>query len=61
MPPNSGGCFDYPVKQDRLEEVVRLSESPDFWNDAARAQELGRERKSLENVVLVLDRVASSL
>ncbi len=61
MPPNSGGCFDYPVKQDRLEEVVRLSESPEFWNDAAKAQELGRERKSLEDVVLVLDRVATSL
>jgi len=61
VPPNSGGCFDYPVKQDRLEEVVRLSESPEFWNDAAKAQELGRERKSLEDVVLVLDRVASSL
>nr|WP_296749767.1 peptide chain release factor 2 [Thiobacillus sp.] len=61
MPPSSGGFFDYPVKQDRLEEVVRLSEAPDFWNDAARAQELGRERKALEDVVLVLDRVASGL
>ncbi|WP_366799105.1 peptide chain release factor 2 [Thiobacillus sp.] len=55
------GFLDYPVKQDRLEEVVRLSEAPDFWNDAARAQELGRERKALEDVVLVLDRVASGL
>ncbi|HEX7971256.1 MAG TPA: peptide chain release factor 2 [Thiobacillus sp.] len=61
MPPNSGGFFDYAVKKDRLEEVIRLSEAPDFWNDAARAQELGRERKSLEDVVLVLDRVASGL
>jgi peptide chain release factor 2 len=61
VPPNSGGFFDYPVKQDRLEEVIRLSEAPDFWNDAARAQELGRERKALEDVVLVLDRVTSSL
>jgi len=61
VPPNSGGFFDYAVKKDRLEEVIRLSEAPDFWNDAARAQELGRERKSLEDVVLVLDRVASSL
>jgi peptide chain release factor 2 len=61
VPPNSGGFFDYPVKKDRLEEVSRLSEAPDFWNDAARAQELGRERKALEDVVLVLDRVASSL
>ena len=61
MPPNSGGFFDYDHKKDRLEEVIRLSEAPDFWNDAARAQELGRERKSLEDVVLVLDRVASGL
>ena len=61
MPTNSGGFFDYPVKKDRLEEVVRLSEAPDFWNDATRAQELGRERKSLEDVVLVLDRVTSGL
>ena len=61
MPPNSGGFFDYDHKKDRLEEVVRLSEAPDFWNDAARAQELGRERKALEDVVLVLDRVALGL
>ncbi len=61
MPPNSGGFFDYDHKKDRLEEVVRLSEAPDFWNDAARAQELGRERKALEDVVLVLERVASGL
>jgi len=31
-PPNSGGFFDYDHKKDRLEEVVRLSEAPDFWN-----------------------------
>ncbi|MGE5318804.1 MAG: peptide chain release factor 2 [Hyphomicrobiaceae bacterium] len=61
MPPNSGGFFDYPVKKDRLEEVIRLSEAPDFWNDAAKAQELGRERKALEDVVVVLDRVAAGL
>jgi len=61
VPPNSGGFFDYDHKKDRLEEVVRLSEAPDFWNDAARAQELGRERKALEDVVLVLDRVALGL
>jgi len=61
VPPNSGGFFDYPVKKDRLEEVIRLSEAPDFWNDAARAQEIGRERKALEDVVVVLDRVAAGL
>ncbi|MDZ7593192.1 MAG: peptide chain release factor 2 [Thiobacillus sp.] len=61
MPPNSGGFFDYDHKKDRLEEVARLAEDPNFWNDAEKAQELGRERKSLEDVVLVLDRVASGL
>ncbi|MEW5965964.1 MAG: peptide chain release factor 2 [Pseudomonadota bacterium] len=55
------GFLDYPVKKDRLEEVIRLAEAPDFWNDPEKAQALGRERKSLEDVVLVLDQVASGL
>ena len=61
MPPSSGGFFDYDVKKDRLEEVARLAEDPGFWNDAGKAQEIGRERKSLEDVVLVLDRIAQGL
>jgi len=61
VPPNSGGFFNYDHKKDRLEEVARLAEDPNFWNDAEKAQELGRERKSLEDVVLVLDRVSSGL
>jgi len=61
VPLSSGGFFDYDHKKDRLEEVIRLSEATDFWNDATRAQELGRERKALEDVVLVLDRVAAGL
>ncbi|WP_407702866.1 peptide chain release factor 2 [Thiobacillus sedimenti] len=55
------GFLDYPVRKDRLEEVIRLSEAPDFWNDPEKAQALGRERKALEDVVLVLDRVAAGL
>jgi len=61
VPPSSGGFFDYDVKKDRLEEVARLAEDPGFWNDAGKAQEIGRERKSLEDVVLVLDRIAQGL
>ena len=53
--------LDYPGKQDRLEEVVRLSEDPDIWNDQKKAQEIGRERKALEDVVLVLDRVTGGV
>jgi peptide chain release factor 2 len=41
--------------------VTRLSEAPDFWNDPEKAQALGRERKALEDVVLVLDRVEAGL
>ena len=47
----SGGIFDFDVKVERLEEVTRELESPDVWNDAERAQALGRERASLDKVV----------
>ena len=53
--------LDYPGKVDRLEEVVRLSEDPEIWNDPKKAQEIGRERKSLEDVVHVLDRVSGAV
>ena len=33
---------------------VNLAEDPAIWQDAKRAQELGRERKMLEGVVLGL-------
>lgn len=48
----SGGTFDYDSKVERLEEVNRELESPDIWNNAERAQALGRERSSLEKVVI---------
>ncbi|WP_152966497.1 peptide chain release factor 2 [Gulbenkiania mobilis] len=53
--------LDYEGKRDRLEEVVRLTEDPDIWNDPKRAQDLGRERKQLEDVVVVLDEIQSAL
>jgi peptide chain release factor 2 len=56
-----GGIFDYAGKQDRLEEVVQLMEDPDVWGDPKRAQDLGRERKQLEDVVTVIDQIESSL
>ena len=36
-------------------------EDPKIWDDAKRAQELGREKKSLENIVLVLEEVQAGL
>jgi len=59
--PPCGGIFDFDAKQNRLIEVVKLSEDPSLWSDNKRAQEIGRERKSLESVVLTLDSVAQDL
>ncbi|MBL9195663.1 peptide chain release factor 2 [Xanthomonas fragariae] len=46
------GYLDYDVKKERLEEVGRELESPEVWNDAERAQALGRERSMLEKTVI---------
>jgi peptide chain release factor 2 len=55
--PNYGGIFDFDSKNERLTEVVELSEDPKIWEDSKRAQELGRERKNLEGVVLGLSKI----
>ena len=36
-------------------------EDPTVWDNPKRAQELGKEKKLLEDVVLVLDRLSSGL
>ncbi|HEY0660586.1 MAG TPA: peptide chain release factor 2 [Lysobacter sp.] len=46
------GYLDFDSKVERLEEVNRELESPDIWNNPERAQTLGRERSSLEKVVV---------
>jgi peptide chain release factor 2 len=56
-----GGIFDYDLKRERLEEVSERLESPDIWNDPQRAQDLGREKKSLENVVDNLGAIGQGL
>ena len=61
MPPPSGGIFDYEGKKERLTEVLRELEDPNIWNDPERAQALGRERASLEAVVMTLETLASGL
>ena len=61
MPQVSGGIFDYDAKSARLAEVSQILEDPNIWNEAKRAQELGRELKSLESVVLTLNNIEQSL
>ena len=60
-PPSYGGIFDYPAKADRLRTVNAALEDPAVWNDPQKAQELGKEKKRLDDVVLVLDDLARNL
>ena len=59
--PTCGGIFDYDSKQERLTEVVQLLENPAVWDDAKRAQELGKERRVLEGIVETLTNLDQSL
>ena len=60
-PKNCGGIFDFEGKRFRLTEVIQLAEDPAIWNDAKRAQDLGRERKQLESVVATLEKLDQGL
>jgi len=56
-----GGIFDYDHKALKLNEVNSALEDPKVWDNPKRAQELGKEKRALENVVLVIDRLTSEL
>ena len=58
---NFGGIFDYPAKERKLSEVNAALEDPKVWDEPKRAQELGKEKKSLEDVVLVIERLTGEL
>ncbi len=60
-PRPSGGIFDYDHKRDRLTEVERELEDPSVWNDPERAQNLGRERAALAQIVETLDDMSGGL
>ncbi|MCW8945338.1 MAG: peptide chain release factor 2, partial [Sedimenticola sp.] len=55
------GYLDYDGKQERLTEVLRELEDPEIWNDPEYAQTLGKERASLEAIVLTLDSLFNGL
>ncbi|NLY57095.1 MAG: peptide chain release factor 2 [Gammaproteobacteria bacterium] len=55
------GYLDYDHKRDRLTEVERELEDPNVWNEPERAQNLGRERASLAEIVGTLDDMSSGL
>jgi peptide chain release factor 2 len=60
-PPRSGGIFDYERKSLRLNEVNAALENPKVWDEPKRAQDLGREKKTLETVVGTIDHLQSHL
>jgi len=51
---NCGGIFDFDAKAEKLEELTQALEDPKVWDDAERAQALGKEKKAAEGVVLTL-------
>ena len=56
-----GGIFDFDAKFERLRTVNASLEDPAVWNDPKKAQELGKEQKSLNAVVLTLDKLTQEL
>nr|WP_295074825.1 peptide chain release factor 2 [uncultured Roseateles sp.] len=55
------GYLDYDRKALRLNEVNAALENPSVWNEPKRAQELGKEKRTLENVVSTIDHLTSNL
>lgn len=56
-----GGIFDFDAKQTRLNELSQLAEDPAIWSDSKRAQEWGREKKTLEDVIHTFETIGQQL
>ena len=54
---NFGGIFDFDVKSERLRTVNASLEDPLVWNEPKKAQDLAKEKKSLDDVVSTLIRL----
>ncbi len=60
-PSSCGGIFDFDVASERLAVVTRELEDPKVWDDPARAQALGKEKKQLDGIVGTLGELATGL
>ena len=56
-----GGIFDYDLKCERLDEVNRELENPAIWNTPEKAQDLGRERVALDQIVSTLNKLKTGV
>lgn len=48
---NCGGIFDYAFKLEKLQELDHELQDPNIWNHPEKAQQLGKERAQLYEVV----------
>ncbi|NKE67106.1 peptide chain release factor 2 [Ramlibacter sp. RBP-2] len=55
------GYLDFDAKSERLRTVNASLEDPQVWNDPRKAQELGKEKKQLDGVVLMLSNLTREL
>ncbi|HET6264677.1 MAG TPA: peptide chain release factor 2 [Usitatibacter sp.] len=53
--------LDYDAKKSRLVEVTRNLEDPKVWDDAKKAQDLGKERRALEDTVGNVEKIDAGL
>ncbi|MBU0753245.1 MAG: peptide chain release factor 2 [Gammaproteobacteria bacterium] len=53
--------LDYDGRASKLEELARELEDPKVWDDAKRAQTLGKDKKALEDVVLTLREIGGAI
>lgn len=56
-----GGIFDFAQKERRLQEVQRELEEPTIWENPEKAQQLGREKSQLEQIVGLLSGISDRL
>ena len=56
-----GDIFDFDLKSEKLEQVNAELEDPKVWEEPKRAQDLGKEKKSLEAVVDSLTQIDAGL
>ncbi|MES2534670.1 MAG: peptide chain release factor 2 [Pseudomonadota bacterium] len=53
--------LDFDTKSEKLEQVNEELEDPTVWSDQKRALELGKEKKSLEDIVHTLTKIDADL
>ncbi|MEM7027542.1 MAG: peptide chain release factor 2 [Pseudomonadota bacterium] len=53
--------LEFEKKSERLIEVQRELEAPDVWNEPEKAQSLGKERASLEQIVETIKQLSHTL